>query len=52
MLVFVHLNNDIEVLFQGIAVGSEPYYGQDDAGVVVIADAENFGDETRVDVVS
>ena len=52
MLVFVHLDDRIETFFEGIAVCSESDDRKDDAGIVVIADAEELGDEARVDAVA
>lgn len=53
MLVTVHLDDVVEALFEGVAIGGESDDGEDDAGGGVVgADAEDFGDVTGVDVVA
>lgn len=53
VLVSVHLDDCVEAFFQGVAVGGEAHYRQDDArGWVVGSDAEEFGGMSGVDVVA
>lgn len=53
MLVPVHLDEDIEAFFQGVAICGKADDGEDDAAIRVVgADAEDFRDEARVDVVA
>ena len=53
MLVPVHLNEDVEAFFESVAICGEADDGQDDAARGVIgADSKDFGDESRIDVVS
>ncbi len=53
VLVAVHLDDVVEALLQGVAVGGEAYDREDDAGGGVVgADAEDLGGEAGVDVVA
>ena len=52
MLVFVHLDDCVEAFFECIAVCREADDCEDDACVVVIADAEELGREAGVDAVA
>lgn len=53
VLVAVHLDDGVEALLEGVAVGGEADDGEDDArGRVVGADAEELGGVAGVDVVA
>ena len=53
MLVSVHLHDRVEAFFQGVAVGGEAYYGQDDArGWVIGSYAKDFWCVSGIDVVA
>ena len=53
VLVTVHLDDGVEALFEGVAIGGEANDREDDAaGGVVGADAEELGNVAGVDVVT
>lgn len=61
MLVFVHLDDSVQALFEGVPVCGETHYGQYKVGrllngailfVIVLADSEDLWYEARIDVVA